>query len=320
MENDRNRSPKDKLGFVEANRELSHEYDEMMLKYLSLIHMEEQAESFQALLDESELDELENEDSCVVLFPNVVEETGSAPQQEDDLGCCPPFTDEGRPDLDAAVLGMIREERRVLERRSFGKQLRRYGSMAACFLCVFGIGFATLFCTVDAVRLNVVGFIMRTYQTHTSFQFEKKFGELPDEIPEIDPLYYPRPTYIPDGFYDSEGGASQLHAFEAYETDDKEKYFTYSCNTLGASISLDTEACTQESIYINGNEGFLYIKYEGPRKGYGSVIWHDDQYVYLVSGSLARKELIRVAESVATPTELDNDEMDFYEYDEVEEN
>ena len=67
---------------------------------------------------------------------------------------------------------------------------------------------------------------------------------------------------------------------------------------LSTSISLDTEDCMRESVSVNGYSAYLYTKYRSDLKGNTSLIWHDENYIYLISGPVNQHEILKIAESL----------------------
>lgn len=205
-----------------------------------------------------------------------------------------------RPQLDQAVRGMIQQRHRRQMLRRLGRGARKTVLVAACFLCVMSMGLTTLFCTVDAVRLNVVELVMRTTKAYTSFNLQSLMG---DQLPQNVAVNYescPRPTWIPAGYQPSDSYGSEAEFYQIYVLDGEETFLSYNCMSQNTSLSLDTEDCTQEEVSINGNRGFAYQKYTGPYKGAGSVVWYDDQYLYLITvpPGVSYREMLRMAKSV----------------------
>ena len=249
-----------------TREQLGRESDEWILKCLALENQEDAAREWDAFLEEDAQD----------------------PE---------PFA---RPELDRAVGEMIRRRRDRQTLHRMGRVARRTVLVAACFLCVLSMSFTTLFCTVDALRLNVVELVMRTTQAYTSFNLKSLMG---DQAPQNVAVSYescPRPTWVPPGYQPADSYGSEAEFFQMYLREGEEEFLSYACMSQNTSLSLDTEDCTQEEVNINGNRGFAYQKYSGPYKGAGSVVWYDDQYLYLITvpPGVSFREMLRMAKSV----------------------
>lgn len=152
--------------------------------------------------------------------------------------------------------------------------------------------------TVDAVKLNVVEFIVRSHEMFTQFRMEDMFGNMPEDIPELTESSFRRPSYIPERFSEVSFHFIPGHGYVGYECQDTPYILSYSCMELSTSISLDTEDCMRESVSVNGYSAYLYTKYRGDLKGNTSLIWHDENYIYLISGPVNQHEILKIAESL----------------------
>lgn len=178
------------------------------------------------------------------------------------------------------------------------QSLKKISRRAAAFLLVFLAGFTVLFFTVDAVKLNVVEFIVRSHEMFTQFRMEDMFGNMPEDIPELTESSFRRPSYIPERFSEVSFHFIPGHGYIGYECQDTPYILSYSCMELSTSISLDTEDCMRESVSVNGYSAYLYTKYRGDLKGNTSLIWHDENYIYLISGPVNQHEILKIAESL----------------------
>ena len=150
-----------KIAFDDDLEQLNQEFDQLLLKKLSLEHALEQDQLF---------DELAQED-----------------EQIDKLAA-------NRPDLDAAIKDQLeRCQKKRLQKHTL-QSLKKISRRAAVFLVVFLAGFTVLFFTVDAVKLNVVEFIVRSHEMFTQFRMEDMFGNMPEDIPELTESSFRRPS------------------------------------------------------------------------------------------------------------------------------
>ena len=123
-------------------------------------------------------------------------------------------------------------------------------------------------------------------------------GNVPEQIPELNESDFMEPTYIPSGFSQSSAYFMTGHGYIVYERPGCEYLLNYSCMTLNTFLSLDTEDCISEQLSVNGNKAYLYTKFRGPMEGHCSLIWHDGRYIYLISGPVNKKEILKMAESI----------------------
>ena len=254
-----------KASFDDDLEQLNQEFDQLLLKKLSLEHALEQDQLF---------DELAQEDEKI-----------------DKLAA-------NRPDLDAAIKDQLeRCQKKRLQKHTL-QSLKKISRRAAAFLVVFLAGFTVLFFTVDAVKLNVVEFIVRSHEMFTQFRMEDMFGNMPEDIPELTESSFRRPSYIPERFSEVSFHFIPGHGYVGYECQDTPYILSYSCMELSTSISLDTEDCMRESVSVNGYSAYLYTKYRGDLKGNTSLIWHDENYIYLISGPVNQHEILKIAESL----------------------
>lgn len=93
-------------------------------------------------------------------------------------------------------------------------------------------GFSVLFFSVDAVKLNVIDFIVRSHEVATEFHIEDMLGNVPEQIPELNESDFMEPTYIPSGFSQNSAYFMTGHGYIVYERPGCEYLLNYSCMTL----------------------------------------------------------------------------------------
>lgn len=242
---------------------LAEEFDELSCRRCALEHAQQQAQDFDAL-------------------------TGpDGPMPEPDFAA-----------LDQQVEKLLHRRQSERRRRRFSRQALRFSKIAASFLVVALAGFTVLFFSVDAVKINVVNFIVRSYEVATQFHIEDMLGNMPEDFPELTQATFREPGYIPKGFDQTYYSCTQGHGLIIYERPDSPYVLSYSCMSLNTSISLDTEDCLMEQVTVGGNKAYLYTKYRGELKGHTSLIWHDGRYIYLISGPISSKEILKMGESL----------------------
>ena len=243
--------------------QIQHEYDLLLLKELSVEHAKKQADIF------SDLTEGESQ-----------------------------IPDHDFSSLDLQFSALLQERKKQQIRLHAARQIKNFGKRAAALLVVAMASFTALFFSVDAVKLNVVNLIVRSYERSTQFHMEDMFGKMPQEIPPLTEADFRVPSYLPEGFeevaYDFISGQGNV----VYESPDSPYILSYSCMEFSTSVLLDTEDCMSESVSVNSYDALLYTKYRGDLKGHTSLIWHDERYIYLISGPVCKKEIIKIAESL----------------------
>lgn len=251
------------FSFDDDLKMLAEEFDELSFRRCALEHAQQQAQDFDVLTGPDE------------------------PMPEPDFAA-----------LDQLMEKQLHRKQSERRRRRFSRQAVRFSRIAASFLVVALAGFTVLFFSVDAVKINVVNFIVRSYEVATRFHIEDMLGNMPEDFPELNQTTFREPGYIPKGFDQTYYSCTEGHGMIIYEEPDSPYVLFYSCMTLNTSISLDTEDCLMEQVSVSGNKAYLYTKYRGELKGHTSLIWHDGSYIYLIGGPISSQEIIRMAESL----------------------
>lgn len=249
--------------FDDDLQQIHNEYDQLLLKQSALEHAQKQAE----------------------LFPLLTDQKQEIPEHD--------FSQ-----LDNTFSSLLKEQQKQRHWLCATQKIKNFSKRVAVFLVVAMAGFTALFFSVDAVKLNVVNLIVRSYEKSTQFCMEDMFGEMPQEIPPLNESDFRIPKYIPARFEEVSYQFSLGHGSIIYETENSPYILSYNSMEISSSILLDTEDCISESVSIGGHDALLYTKYRGEQKGNTSLIWHDEQYIYLISGPVRKNEIIKIAESL----------------------
>ena len=184
--------------------------------------------------------------------------------------------------------------------RRMGKLIRRgktgspVGAIAflrrhmVAFVAAIIILFASAM-SVSAVRAAVFEFITEAYEKFTHIFFE----ESPPSQESADEYIIRRPTFIPEGFelVNEKTTGPVLLVYEKGSD-----YISYSQQRLeNVSLQVNTEGAELEELKFNG----LPAKYYSNR-GVQNLLWYDDEYLYMVSSTLDRDTVFRIAGSVET--------------------
>jgi len=143
--------------------------------------------------------------------------------------------------------------------------------------------------SVSAVRAAVFEFITEVYEKFTHIFFE----ESPPSQESADEYIIRRPTFIPEGFelVNEKTTGPVLLVYEKGSD-----YISYCQQRLGnVSLLVNTEGAELEELKFNG----LPAKYYSNR-GVQNLLWYDDEYLYMVSSTLDRDTVFRIAGSVET--------------------
>jgi hypothetical protein len=184
--------------------------------------------------------------------------------------------------------------------RRMGKLIRRgktgspVGAIAflrrhmVAFVAAIIILFASAM-SVSAVRAAVFEFITEVYEkfTHIFFNESRSSSDSAGEF------IVRRPSFIPEGFeLVSEKTAGPVLLVYEKGTD----YISYSQQRLeDVSMDINTEGAELEELEFNGHPAKYYSN-----QGVQNLLWYDDEYLYMVSSTLDRDAVFRIAESVET--------------------
>ena len=143
--------------------------------------------------------------------------------------------------------------------------------------------------SVSSVRAAVFEFITEAYEKFTHIFFE----ESPPSQESADEYIIRRPTFIPEGFE----LVSEITAGPVLLVYEKgSDYISYSKQRVeDVSMDINTEGAELEELEFKG----LPAKYYS-NQGVQNLLWYDDEYLYMVSSTLDRDAVFRIAESVET--------------------
>ena len=143
--------------------------------------------------------------------------------------------------------------------------------------------------SVSAVRAAVFEFITEVYEKFTHMFFE----ESPPSQESADELSIRRPSFIPEGFelVNEKTAGPVLLVYEKGSD-----YISYSQQCLeNVSMNINTKGAELEEVEFNG----LPAKYYSNR-GVQNLLWYDDEFLYMISSTLDRDTVFRIAGSVET--------------------
>lgn len=183
---------------------------------------------------------------------------------------------------EANMRKIFRKERNKL----LFKKVTKYLQRAALFILVLTIiSGATIF-SVQACRVKFLNFITEITQIDTNINFMDKNSKGDSYSNDYITL-----DYIPDGFkLESSTGDNRQLVLVFKKAD---KGFRITINEVDSSLSIDTEKADIRKFMINGNEAMY-----STNNNINILVWHDENFVYRLSGNLEEKELIKIAEKI----------------------
>ncbi len=191
---------------------------------------------------------------------------------------------EFSPEFLEKMRELIRQNRsRALQRRGTWKKRLAVGVAAALILL------STTAMTIPPVREKVIEFVMQVYEQFTHLSFSGPGNTAGDAA-----FQQALPSYIPEGFElvinDLDGIVLLVYEKEAdnisYEQIRKQD----------VSMHINTGGVELEELEFQG----LPAKYYS-NQGQQNLMWYDDDYFYMVSSTLDRDTVFRIAESVKIP-------------------
>ncbi len=166
---------------------------------------------------------------------------------------------------------------------------RRVVALIAAIIILFASAMS-----VSAVRAAVFEFITEVYEkfTHIFFNESRSSQDAADGFA----IY--EPAYIPEGFKLVNKNTDGLVLLEYEKEND---FISYSQQCLeNVSININTDGVKLEELEFKG----LPAKYYS-NQGVQNLLWYDEKYMYMVSSTLDRDIVFKIAESVEiTGTDL----------------
>ena len=143
--------------------------------------------------------------------------------------------------------------------------------------------------SVSAIRQRVVEFITEVYQKYTQVFFsESQSSQMESEI-----FTAYTPSYIPKGFELVNQDTNETVLLDYEKGND---FISYKQGWLDEiSMQINTEGVQLEELTFNNLPAKYYSNQEVQ-----NLIWYDNHYMYMVSSTLDRKMVFKIAESVKT--------------------
>ena len=101
-------------------------------------------------------------------------------------------------------------------------------------------------------------------------------------------------NYIPEGFIASKDFTDKFDVgIEFKEINGGDGYFHVTVSSADSSVHIDTEDAVVERLTVNGCEGLYSTK-----PNVNILLWGDDNYIYVIDGSIDKNEAIKIAENL----------------------
>ena len=156
--------------------------------------------------------------------------------------------------------------------------------------------------TAVAARDKIAGFFITIYEKYTSivFNMNSKPTPSPDETSGESSaktadgsIAFNLPTYIPEGYMQTELEMYGEHAFVIYTNSSKQDLIFEANDPDNLTITIDTENTKGDKVMISQFNGFFY-----DNKGIQNLVWQDSNCVYMITGQIGKEGMMAMAESM----------------------
>lgn len=182
---------------------------------------------------------------------------------------------------------LIKEERRspqVQKAVTFSKR----AILVLAALLVMAIGMVM---SVEGLRVQFFKLVSETFEKYTAIAFDKNEAVSTEDSSFVQYEL----SYIPEGFsVESEICEPVTKVHYVVYSNKEGKVINLSQECLeNVSTSINTEGVSQEKISINGFDGYCFSNI-----GLQSIYWYNNEYLFMVSSSLDRNTVLKIAESI----------------------
>lgn len=152
--------------------------------------------------------------------------------------------------------------------------------------------------TAVAAHDKIADFFITIYEKYTSivFSMNGKSSESPEDTPvesSDGAIAYNLPSYIPDGYMQTELELYGEHVFVIYTNSSDDDLIFEANDPDNLQITIDSENTKGENVMIGQFIGFFY-----DNKGVQNLVWQDTNCVYMIMGQIGKEEMIEMAESM----------------------
>jgi len=164
------------------------------------------------------------------------------------------------------------------------------GKRVACIIIAIIVIATTTVFSVEALRKPFINFIIEIYEKYSTIIFDGE-GKTESDAPLIFENH--KPSYIPDGYEISRSEELLMYQFIEYTNEDGNIIMFEQSLGDNSQVGIDTENTETEIIEINTYSGIYF-----ENKGFKTIIFSNNTYVFILTGNLEKSELIKIAESV----------------------
>jgi len=187
-----------------------------------------------------------------------------------------------------------RVKRRIIKRAKRGATpILVYAKRAAMIaLVVMAIGFAGVM-SIDAVRAALWDAIVGWYEAYIAVAFvQEEMVSAPTEI-----LEYREPRGLGEEFVRYEMRKNDSGLIVEYESATALIYYRQGLMDQFETFVSNQESTISDEIKVNGYVGMISSAMTNIGEQL-TILWHDDEYAYVLTGNMPVDELLRIAESV----------------------
>lgn len=141
--------------------------------------------------------------------------------------------------------------------------------------------------SVSAAREAVFQFVSQVYKKYSQIFFSQSLSVSQNSVV----FTKHKPHYIPAGFQLVHSETNELLRLEYKNDDDIIMYSQQNASDI--SMHINIEGTKLEDLKLNGIPAKYYSNH-----GLQNIIWYDDRYMYMVSSTLNRETVLKIAESV----------------------
>lgn len=168
---------------------------------------------------------------------------------------------------------------------------RKFTGVAVALL-VLVIIFATMMLTVQALRIQVLYFLISIEPNYLQLNVDSNDQDNGDWIVNWINAYVP--MYIPEGYEISSISYSDSARKIIFTKQEDNSSIIYTEYDSKNSAAVDTEnASFIETVRINGQDGILSVK-----DSITSVVWTTDDHLFIIQGQVSTDEAVKMAEGV----------------------
>lgn len=158
----------------------------------------------------------------------------------------------------------------------------------AVLLVVLTVVFASTM-SVKAWRVKLFNTIINIFDKFSEIRYE----DVDKNIDNIEDNTFFPPGYVPEGFKLDKENTNFFGQLIIYKNKNGEEIVFEQYKLENRRMIIDTEGTELESIIIHDYEAYFYSN-----KGINNILWNDGYYGFIISSSINKEEIIKIAESV----------------------